>query len=113
MYSIEWLNEKFKNFINLKYKTVMILFLIVAVAIYSLMNVVGEEGNRTSSSSGLALLIQYTIQLSNYLLFFTMSIWDIKGQAISIERSKEFIEETESIKGRIQAADTIISKMKS
>lgn len=88
LYSIDWLNEKFKGYINLKYKTVMILFLIVAVVLYSFMNVFNSEDiiaegttleMNTKQSSGLALLIQYTIQLSNYLLFFTMSIWDIKG----------------------------------
>jgi hypothetical protein len=72
---------------------VMTLFLIVAVVLYSFMNVftstedslLSSSVTQTSkSSSGLALLIQYTIQLSNYLLFFTMSIWEIKGQAVSL-----------------------------
>jgi len=71
----------------------MILFLIIAIAIYSFINVfgvvahpiatthssdIGQEtnlGQKSTSSSGLALLIQYTIQLSNYLLYFVMSIW--------------------------------------
>ena len=40
-----------------------------------------------------------------------MSIWDIKGEAVSIERSRPFIEETETIKSRIEAADKVIAKM--
>jgi hypothetical protein len=84
-----WLSERYRAYINLKYKAVMILFLLVAVAVYSFVNVFGStEGNK---SSGLALLIQYTIQLSNYLLYFTMSIWEIKGQAVSIERVKPYL----------------------
>lgn len=58
----------------------MIIFLLVAVAVYSVFNVVFDSdlrqlGTKTAKSSGLALLIQYTIQLSNYLLHFTMSVW--------------------------------------
>lgn len=64
----------------------MILFLIIGVAAYSFFNILTSESGHDGSnkSSGLALLIQYTIQLSNYLLYFTMSIWEIKGQAVSI-----------------------------
>ncbi len=71
----------------------MILFLIIAVTLYSFMNIFTskidisgdtEQQNNHKSSSGLALLIQYTIQLSNHLLFFTMSIWSIKAKAVSI-----------------------------
>lgn len=51
----------------------------------------------SKASSGLALLIQYTIQLSNYLLYFTMSILEIKGQAISIERVKDFLPKKASV----------------
>ena len=77
---IEWMSEKYRSYINLKYKVVMILFLVTAVAIYSFVNVVSQTdlmriGTATAKSSGLALLIQYTIQLSNYLLHFTMSLW--------------------------------------
>ena len=42
-------------------------------------------------SSVLALIIQYTLQLSNYLLYFTMSLWEIRGQAVSIERIKPYL----------------------
>lgn len=73
----------------------MILFLIVAVIIYSLIHVFdifGAGTKENNSSSGLALLIQYTIQLSNNLLFFVMSIWEIKGQAVSLERVRPYLE---------------------
>ena len=85
--SVDWLSIKFKNYINLKYKIMMMLFLIVAVVFYSLFHIFdifGEGNKENNSSSGLALLIQYTIQLSNNLLFFVMSIWEIKGQAVSL-----------------------------
>lgn len=85
--SIDWLSIKFKNYVNLKYKIIMVLFLIVAVVIYSFIHVfdiLGDGTKENNSSSGLALLIQYTIQLSNNLLFFVMSIWEIKAQAVSL-----------------------------
>ena len=86
------------------------LFLLVAVAIYSYANVFSGDGGNTSS--GLALLIQYTIQLSNYLLYFTMSIWKIKGQAVSIERVKPYLTTKPSVLERIAAANSVISKLK-
>jgi hypothetical protein len=73
----------------------MILFLFIAVVIYSLIHIFdifGGGSRENNSSSGLALLIQYTIQLSNNLLFFVMSIWEIKGQAISLERVRPYLE---------------------
>lgn len=92
------MSDKYRNYINLKYKSVMILFLIVAVGLYSFVNVfttqvdLVEVAGKTAKSSGLALLIQYTIQLSNYLLHFTMSIWEIKGQALSLERVRPYLQ---------------------
>jgi ABC-type multidrug transport system fused ATPase/permease subunit len=121
LYSIDWLNEKLKKYINFKYKVVMIGFLVVAVTLYSFMNVftetdsllqVGGVSKSRKSSSGLALLIQYTTQLSNYLLYFTMSIWEIKGQAVSIERVKPFLDKTPAIKNRLEAAAKILAKTK-
>lgn len=87
----------------------MMLFLLIAVAVYSFVNVLGSTGGH--QSSGLALLIQYTIQLSNYLLYFTMSIWEIKGQAVSIERVKSYLQEKPSVTTRIAAAEKVISKL--
>lgn len=89
----------------------MMLFLLVAVAVYSMVNVFGENttGNK---SSGLALLIQYTIQLSNYLLYFTMSIWEIKGQAVSIERVKPYLQPKDTVEARVTAADQVITKLR-
>jgi hypothetical protein len=90
---IEWMSDKYRGYINLKYKSVMILFLVIGIAVYSFVNIISEDisNPQEGKSSGLALLIQYTIQLSNYLLFFTMSIWEIKGQAVSIERVRPFL----------------------
>ena len=93
----------------MKYKGVMMLFLLIAVAVYSYANVFSQ--NKGNTSSGLALLIQYTIQLSNYLLFFTMSIWEIKGQAVSIERVKPYLVSKHTVAERIAAADTVIKKL--
>ena len=59
------------------------------------------------------MLIQYTIQLSNYLLFFTMSIWEIKGQAVSIERVRPYLEEKEVVHTRIADAERVVQKIKS
>ena len=93
----------------------MIAFLVIAVCIYSALNVfdvmpmftnnVGNfNTNSSKASSGLALLIQYTNQLSNYLLFFTMSIWEIKGQAVSLERVRPFVNHISSVENRINSS---------
>lgn len=60
----------------------------------------------------MALLIQYTIQLSNYLLYFTMSILEIKGQAISIERVKDFLPSKASVEKRMKMCHRIIEKVR-
>jgi ABC-type multidrug transport system fused ATPase/permease subunit len=41
-----------------------------------------------------------------------MSIWEIKGQAVSIERVKPFLKETDSIRYRITSCEKIIRKIK-
>lgn len=110
--AIEWLSDKYRNYINLKYKSVMLLFLIVGVAVYSFVNILSDQQTSSTKSSGLALLIQYTIQLSNYLLFFTMSIWEIKGQAVSIERVRPYLEEKEAVHTRIDDAERVVKKIK-
>lgn len=110
--AIEWLSDKYRNYINLKYKSVMLLFLIVGVAVYSFVNILSDQQTSSNKSSGLALLIQYTIQLSNYLLFFTMSIWEIKGQAVSIERVRPYLEEKEAVHTRIADAERVVKKIK-
>jgi ABC-type multidrug transport system fused ATPase/permease subunit len=81
------------------------------VGVYSFVNVF-SEGSGSGKESGLALLVQYTIQLSNYLLYFTMSIWEIKGQAVSIERVKPYLLPRPSVTARINAADTVIAKLR-
>lgn len=90
----------------------MILFLIVGVTLYSFFNIINKEpqldADLSKASSGLALLIQYTIQLSNYLLYFTMSILEIKGQAISIERVKDFLPSKASVEKRMKMCHRII-----
>jgi ABC-type multidrug transport system fused ATPase/permease subunit len=88
----------------------MMLFLLISVAVYSYANIFSE--NTGNTSSGLALLIQYTIQLSNYLLFFTMSIWEIKGQAVSLERVKPYLVSKQTVAERIAAADSVINKLR-
>ena len=40
--AIEWLSDKYRNYINLKYKSVMLLFLIVGVAVYSFLNILSD-----------------------------------------------------------------------
>ncbi len=40
---IDWLSDKFRNYINFKYKSVMILFLIVGVALYSFFNIINKD----------------------------------------------------------------------
>lgn len=90
----------------------MLLFLIVGVAVYSFVNILSHQQTSSNKSSGLALLIQYTIQLSNYLLFFTMSIWEIKGQAVSIERVRPYLEENEAVHTRIADAERVVQKIK-
>jgi ABC-type multidrug transport system fused ATPase/permease subunit len=107
---LDWLSERYRGYINMKYKGVMSLFMLVSVAAYSYINVFTEQSS--GGSSGLALLIQYTIQLSNYLLYFTMSIWEIKGQAVSIERVKPYLTTKPSVAARITAADNVIAKLR-
>ncbi len=107
---LDWLSERYRGYINLKYKSVMSLFMLVSVAAYSYINVFGEDSS--GNSSGLALLIQYTIQLSNYLLYFTMSIWEIKGQAVSIERVRPYLNTKPTVTARINAADAVITKLR-
>ena len=89
----------------------MIGFLIIAIAIYSFSNVYASSdtpsldlSTNNKKQSGLALLIQYTTQLSNYLLFFTMSMWEIKGQAVSLERVSKYVEASQSVRNRMQSA---------
>lgn len=106
---VEWLSERYRGYINMKYKGVMSLFMLVSVAAYSYINVFTDHSS--GGSSGLALLIQYTTQLSNYLLYFTMSIWEIKGQAVSIERVKPYLNTKPTVTARINAADSVINKL--
>lgn len=40
---IDWLSDKFRNYINFKYKSVMILFLIVGVTLYSFFNIINKD----------------------------------------------------------------------
>jgi len=81
---IDWMSIKYRNYINLKYKIATMIFLVVGVTVYSFVNIFSTTDQSFMKSSGLALLFQYTIQLSNYLQHFTMSIWEIRGQAVSI-----------------------------
>lgn len=94
----------------------MILFLMVGITLYSFFNILNQnpefDGNLSKASSGLALLIQYTIQLSNYLLYFTMSILEIKGQAISIERVKDFLPQKASVQQRMNMCSKVLEKVR-
>lgn len=40
--AIEWLSDKYRNYINLKYKSVMLLFLIAGVTVYSFVNILSN-----------------------------------------------------------------------
>lgn len=96
----------------------MMGFLIVAVLIYSWLYVNPQaissaiRSNPTAEvSSGLALLVNYLIVLTNSFLDFTLSVWEVKNHAVSIERARKYLEAVDGVKLRTSMSNRILSKI--